>query len=96
MEFILKELDDCKSHRARESMEKLKLYEVTKGSTDKSVLQGDIIWISNNGDLNFYQAHGFYRADEWVHNSKVNDFTVKECNTHVLEVGDGYERVKLK
>lgn len=33
-------------------MENLKLYTVTKGSTDGTIEMGNIIWISKNGDLN--------------------------------------------
>lgn len=33
-------------------MEKLKLYTVIKSSTDGTIETGNIIWISENGDLN--------------------------------------------
>lgn len=33
-------------------MEKLKLYKVTKASSDGTFNIGDIIWLSNNEDLN--------------------------------------------
>ena len=33
-------------------MEKLKLYTVTKPSSDGTFVAGDIIWLSANGDLN--------------------------------------------
>lgn len=33
-------------------MEKLKLYTVTKPSSDGTFVAGDIIWLSENGDLN--------------------------------------------
>lgn len=39
-------------------MEKLKLYTVTKGSTDGSVKVGHVVWISENGDLNIAQDKG--------------------------------------
>lgn len=40
-------------------MEKLKLYIVTKGSTDGTIEMGDIIWISENRDLNIAGRKGF-------------------------------------
>ena len=33
-------------------MEKLKLYTVTKPSSDETLQVGDFIWLSKNGDLN--------------------------------------------
>ena len=33
-------------------MENLKLYTVTKPSSDGTFVTGDIIWLSENGDLN--------------------------------------------
>ena len=37
-------------------MEKLKPYVVTKDSTDKTFVVGDIIWQSENGDINCVQG----------------------------------------
>lgn len=39
-------------------MEKLKLYIVTKSSTDKTFKSGDLIWLSSNGDLNNAMSGG--------------------------------------
>lgn len=39
-------------------MEKLKLYTVIKPSSDSSFQTGDIIWLSENGDLNNASASG--------------------------------------
>lgn len=39
-------------------MEKLKLYIVTKSSTDETFKIGDLIWLSQNGDLNNAMARG--------------------------------------
>lgn len=39
-------------------MEKLKLYTVTKPSSDGTFVTGDIIWLSANGDLNSCKGKG--------------------------------------
>ena len=46
-------------------MEKLKLYVVTKSSTDKTFKIGDIIWLSENGDLNNAMAKRWLSKNEW-------------------------------
>lgn len=45
-------------------MEKLKLYTVIKSSTDGTIETGNIIWISENGDLNIAGRKGFLIHDE--------------------------------
>lgn len=55
-------------------MQPLKAYLVTKNSTDHTVLKGDIIWLSENGDLNM--GGGWLSKDEWDCQEK-NDFTIK-------------------
>lgn len=66
-------------------MEKLKLYIVTKPSTDKTFKGGDLIWISSNGDLNNAMAGGWLSEDEWNIDG-TNDFEYEICNTHYLDV----------
>lgn len=39
-------------------MEKLKLYTITKSSTDRTFEVGDIIWLSENNDLNSVRGKG--------------------------------------
>ena len=73
-------------------MEKLKLYTVTKSSTDGTFQMGDFIWLSENGDLNDAKAKGWLSKDEWDV-AGTNDFEVEECRTHHLLVLDGYETV---
>ena len=51
-------------------MEKLKLYTVTKTSSDETLQIGDIIWLSE---------------EEW-NIEGTNDFEVEECTTHHLFV----------
>ena len=72
-------------------MEKLKLYTVTKASSDETLQIGDIIWLSENEDLNNVNK-GFLSKHEWEV-AGTNDFEVEECRTHHLLVLDGYETV---
>lgn len=66
-------------------MQPLKAYLVTKDSTDHTLLKGDIIWLSENGDLNI--SGGWLSKDEWDC-QETNDFTVEDCITHcVLKEG---------
>ena len=73
-------------------MEKLKLYTVTKPSSDETLQVGDIIWLSENGDLNNAKAGGWLSKDEWDVDG-TNDFAVEECKTHRLLVVSGEEMV---
>ena len=72
-------------------MEKLKLYTVIKPSSDETLQVGDIIWLSENGDLNNANK-GFLSKDEWDV-AGTNDFEVEKCRTHHLVVLDGHEMV---
>ncbi len=68
-------------------MEEMKLYIVTKSSTDQNIKVGDIIWLSENRDL--YNAMdevfsngitvGWLSECEW-NVSGTNDFEYKEYN----------------
>ena len=73
-------------------MEKLKLYTVTKPSSDGTFQAGDIIWLSENGDLNNAKAGGWLSENEWNVDG-TNDFEVEECKTHRLLVIGGEEMV---
>ena len=73
-------------------MEKLKLYTVTKPSSDETLQVGDIIWLSENGDLNDAKAKGWLSKHEW-NVAGTNDFEVEECKTHRLLVASGEEMV---
>jgi hypothetical protein len=66
-------------------MEKLKLYTVIKASSDKTFEVGDIIWLSDNDDLNSVRAKGWLTKEEWDVLG-TNDFEVEECKTHYLDV----------
>ena len=73
-------------------MDKLKLYTVTKSSTDGTFQMGDFIWLSENGDLNDAKAKGWLSKDEWDV-AGTNDFEAEECTTHHLLVLDRHEMV---
>ena len=73
-------------------MEKLKLYTVIKPSSDETLQVGDVIWLSENGDLNNAKAGGWLSKYEWDVDG-TNDFAVEECKTHRLLVVDGEEMV---
>ena len=73
-------------------MEKLKLYTVTKPSSDETLQVGDIIWLSVNGDLNNAKAKGWLSKDEWDV-AGTNDFAVEECKTHRLLIVSGEEMI---
>ena len=72
-------------------MEKLKLYTVTKTSSDETLQIGDIIWLSENEDLNNANK-GFLSKYEWEV-AGTNDFGVEECKTYHLLVINGCEMV---
>ena len=72
-------------------MEKLKLYTVTKTSSDETLQIGDIIWLSENEDLNNANK-GFLSKYEWEV-AGTNDFEVEECRTYHLLVMNGCEMV---
>ena len=73
-------------------MDKLKLYTVTKSSSDGTFEVGDIIWLSDNGDLNSAMGGGWLSEEEWNVDG-TNDFEVEECTTHHLLVLDRHEMV---
>lgn len=73
-------------------MEKLKLYTVIKSNSDHSIKAGDIIWLSQNGDLNNATIKGWLKSSEWRQKG-CNDFEITECQTHRLEIREGIERV---
>lgn len=74
-------------------MDKLKTYTVTKSSTDGTFEVGDIIWLSENDDLNSVKGKGWLLKEEWDV-SGTNDFEVEECKTHYLDISNGSESVR--
>lgn len=73
-------------------MEKLKLYTVTKPSSDDQFLAGDIIYLTDKKDIYDLRARGWLSEYEWNIEDR-NDFEVKECDTHHLVVMNGHEMI---
>ena len=74
-------------------MEKLKLYTVIKASSDDTLKVGDIIWLSENEDLNSCNGSGWLSKSEWD-NPTTNDFAVVECTDYYLDITNGHEKVR--
>lgn len=74
-------------------IEKFKVYTVIKSSTDGTIKAGDVIWLSENGDLNIVQASGWLINDEW-NNLKTKDFEVEESKDYYLDIAHGHEIVR--
>lgn len=74
-------------------MKKLELYTVIKSSTDGTFEEGDIVWLSENNDLNSIRGKGWLSKEEWDV-SNTNDFEITECKTHYLDVDRGVESVR--
>lgn len=75
-------------------MDKLKLYIVTRSSSDKTFKSGDLIWLSENGDLNNAMSKGWLSREEWDR-PDTNDFEYEISNTHYLEVISSREAIRL-
>ena len=78
-----------------ENMERLKLYTVTKASSDGTFKVGDIIWLSENDDLNSCKGRGWLNKSEWDCPG-TNNFEVAECTDYYLDVANGHETVRKK
>ncbi len=76
-------------------MEKLVLYKVTKSSSDGTYKFGDLIWLSENGDLNDVFGRGWLTEKEW-NVEGTNDFEYEICQTHYLDVTKGRECVRKR
>lgn len=46
------------------NLQPLVAYEITKGSSDRTFSVGDIIWMSENGDINNVKAGGWITPSE--------------------------------
>lgn len=70
-----------------QELETLKPYRVTKSSSDRTFVSGDIIWMSENGDINSIQAAGFidpHEVDEKTLDFEIelaSDFEVVKTNS---------------
>ena len=72
-----------------QELETLKPYRVTKSSGDRTFVSGDIIWMSENGDINIVQAAGCINPYEA--GCKTLDFEAEAAlDFHVVK-GNGSE-----
>jgi len=74
-------------------MKILTLYTVIKSSTDHSIQEGDLIWLSKNGDLNSVNGQGWLSKEEWDLPG-TNDFKCEISKTYYLDVINGSEIVR--
>lgn len=73
-------------------MKHLILYLVTKSSSDGEITKGDLIWLSENDDLNSSKKSGWLPKEEWDVVGR-NDFEVEVCKTHTLRIKQGTETI---
>lgn len=72
-----------------QELETLKPYRVTKSSSDRTFISGDIIWMSENGDINIVQAAGCINPHEtW---GKTLDFEVETASDFEVVKTNGSE-----
>lgn len=72
------------------------LYIVIKSSTDLNIQKGDLIWISENNDLNNKMYGGplaFLHYNEW-NIEGMNDFECEVSDIYYLDIYNGYESIK--
>ena len=72
-----------------QELETLKPYRVTKSSSDRAFVSGDIIWMSANGDINIVQAAGCINPHEV--GSQTLDFEVEVALNFEIVKGNGSE-----
>lgn len=64
-------------------------YRVVKGSSDGTFIKGDVLWKSENGDINSIAGNGFFSFPEQDEAS--NDFEcVEAVGWKVTKVDNGY------
>lgn len=72
-----------------QELETLKPYRVTKSSSDRTFVSGDIIWMSENGDINIAQAAGCINPHEV--GSQTLDFEAEAALNFEIVKGNGSE-----
>lgn len=74
------------------NMEFLKPYRAISDSSDRTIIAGQIMWVSRNGDLNLPDKHGggFLLKEEWTDNS-TSDFEVEEAPDYSIVIRSGIE-----
>ena len=72
-------------------MEKLTAYTVTKGSTDETFLNGDIIWKCKNGDVMLANGGGWVEREDIEQSPETNDFEVEKNEEYAVIAFQGAE-----
>lgn len=72
-----------------QELEVLKPYRIAKSSSDRTFVSGDIIWISDNGDINSVQAAGCINPHEV--GRKTLDFEVEITSNFEVVKTNGSE-----
>ena len=72
-----------------DELEKLKPYKVTAGSSDETFLEGDVIWISESGDVNCVQQGGWICPGE--EDDGTLDFEAEPADDYEVILIDGDE-----
>lgn len=74
-------------------LEKLQAYKITKGSSDGTFVSGEIIWISENDDINSIPDKGCIEADEVP--CCTLDFDAEEADNCIVEKSNGMEFIVM-
>lgn len=72
-------------------------YRVTHGTLDGTLAIGDIVWMSENEDINVAGKYGgFLCKDEWKHNPYINGFYVEPAEDYEVIVSGNRESLVKK
>lgn len=76
-----------------QELKAFKPYRVTKSSSDRTFVSGEIIWISENGDINSIPDKGCIEADEVP--CYTLDFDAEEADNCIVEKSNGMEFIVM-
>lgn len=76
-----------------QELKAFKPYRVTKSSSDRTFVSGEIIWISENGDINSIPDKGCIEADEVP--CCTLDFDAEEADNCIVEKSNGMEFIVM-
>lgn len=76
-------------------MKMLQPYRATTSSSDRTVLTGQIMWVSRNGDLCLPDRYGggVLLREEWSAPNTC-DFEVEEASGYIVEIRSGSESLR--
>lgn len=76
-----------------QELEVLKPYRISKSSSDKTFVYGDVIWMSENGDINSVQAAGCIDPHEV--DEKTLDFEAESTSDFEVVKANGSEMCRM-